>query len=244
MKKSVALVTGASGGLGSAIATTLAEEGFKVLLHYKSSEEKAKKLKETLLKSGYEVSLVQGDLTYKDDVLRMVEKAIKTYGRIDVLVNNAGALNDAPIDEMADEAFDEVMSINVKGPWQLTKAVVPHMKKHAYGRIVNISSGVGGFGAPNKSNYGASKGAINTLTKSLSKELGPFGITVNAVAPGLIETDMTNYVDEATKNAYINRIPRGKLARPKDVAYAVKCFSTEDASMISGQIIGVNGGLK
>jgi len=244
MEKQTALITGASGGLGSAIALTLAENGFKVALHYRSSEKKALNLKNTLEDKGFEASVVQGDLTSKDDIRDIVQKTLDKYGRIDVLVNNAGALGDAPIDEMSLEAFDRVMDINLRGPWLLTKEVVPHMKKRAYGRIVNISSGVGSHGAANKSNYGASKGAINTLTKSLCKELGPFGITVNAVEPGMIETEMTSYVDDETKEAYISRIPRGKLARPKDVAHAVHCFASEEASMISGQIIGVNGGLR
>ncbi len=244
MKQYVALITGASGGIGSAIATTLAEEGYKVALHYGSSKEKAEKLKDTLIGKGFDAWTVQGDLTKKSDVTSVVEKTLDHFSHIDVLVNNAGALNDAPIDEMSDEAFDQVMAINVKGPWQLIKAVVPHMKAKAYGRIVNISSGVGSFGAANKSNYGASKGAINTLTKSLCKELGPFGITVNAVEPGMINTPMTDYIDDKDKAAYISRIPRGKQARPEDVAHAVKCFASDAASMISGQIIGVNGGLR
>mgnify|MGYP003869126155 CR=1 FL=1 len=244
MEKRVALITGASGGLGSAIASTLAENGFAVALHYRSSEKKALKLKNTLEEKGFDAWMVQGDVTKKSDIESMVQKTLEHYGHIDVLVNNAGALKDAPIDEMSDEAFDRVMDINLRGPWLLTKEVVPHMKKRTYGRIVNISSGVGSHGAANKSNYGASKGAINTLTKSLCKELGPFGITVNAVEPGLIETEMTQYVDDETKEAYISRIPRGKLARPKDVAHAVHCFASEHASMISGQIVGVNGGLR
>lgn len=244
MLERIAIVTGASGGLGRAISKRLAEDGFRVVLHYRSHEEKAKTLQNALLEEGLDAVRMQADLSRRDDAERLIKKVLDKYGRIDVLVNNAGVIKDNPIDEMPDEDFDFVMDVNVKAPWLLSKLVVPRMKKQEYGRIVNISSGTGSHGGANKTNYGASKGAINILTKSLAKELGPFGITVNAVEPGMIETEMTKDFDPGMKKNYISRIPRGRQAEPKDVAYAVSFFASEECDMISGQLLGVNGGLR
>ncbi|MFP4078954.1 MAG: SDR family NAD(P)-dependent oxidoreductase [Candidatus Izemoplasmataceae bacterium] len=244
MLERIALVTGASGGLGRAISSRLARDGFRVVLHYRSHEDKAKQLQNELLEEGLDALRMQADLQKRSDAERLMDTIIEKYGRIDVLVNNAGVIKDNPIDAMPDEDFDFVMDVNVKGPWLLSKLAVPHMKKQGYGRIVNISSGTGSHGGANKSNYGASKGAINTLTKSLAKELGPFGITVNAVEPGMIETEMTRDFDPEMKKNYRSRIPRGKQAEPKDVAYAVSFFASEECDMISGQLLGVNGGLR
>ncbi len=244
MLERTAIVTGASGGLGSAIAKRLAEDGFRVVLHYHANEEAARRLENALLEDGLEAVRMQADLSKRKEAENLVEKTVDKYDRIDVLVNNAGVLKDNPIDEMPDEDFEFVMDVNVKAPWLLSKLVVPYMKKQEYGRIVNISSGTGSHGGANKTNYGASKGAINILTKSLAKELGPFGITANAVEPGMIETEMTKDFDPDMKKRYISMIPRGKQASPEDVAYAVSFFSSVECGMISGQLLGVNGGLR
>ncbi len=238
------LVTGGSGGIGQAIVQAFAEKKYHVIIHYNRSKDKAEALKIRLEKVGLTVDIIQGDLLNPSSLDAMMHELSKRQLVVDVLINNAGLKNDNPIDAMPDDDFIRVMQVNTEGPWKLMKRLVPSMKKQGYGRIVNITSGVAKEGRANQTNYAASKAALENLTLSLGKELGPFGITVNAVAPGLIETPMTEDVDQDTKEAYIKRVPIGRLVKAEDVAHACLFFADEKSGSISGQIVGVNGGLR
>lgn len=244
MKKRTAFITGATGGIGEAIAQRFSKEGYHLVLHYHQNDEKARALKKTLVKKDQHVLLLKGDLSDEKTLASMLERLVENDVMIDVLINNAGIKIDAPITKMSDEDFKKVMQINVNGAWMLMKRLVPLMQQQGYGRIINITSGVAKDGNVNQTNYGASKAALENITKSLAREVGQDGITVNAVAPGLIETTMTKNVDEAHKKAYIERVPIRRLVECQDVAQACAFFASEKSGAISGQILGVNGGLR
>ncbi len=243
MDKTV-LITGAAGGIGQAIAKRFAAEGYQVVLHYNTNSEGAMTLKKTLEKTGANVFVSGADLKDPAAVDRLLEALQDHHIHVDVLINNAGIKADGPIDEMADATFTDVLRTNVEGPWFLIKRLVPAMKEKGFGRIINITSGVAKEGRANQTNYAASKAALENLSKSLARELGPYGITANAVAPGLIMTPMTADVPEAQKEAYIDKVPIKRLVEAEDVAHACAFFADERSGAISGQIIGVNGGLR
>ncbi len=244
MKRRVALITGATGGIGEAITRRFSKDGYDLVLHYHRNDEKAKSLQKALKKKDQKILLLKGELSDVATLENMLEK-IKEHGLdIDVLINNAGIKIDKPIEKMEDQDFKEVMRINVDGPWMLMKRIVPMMRAKGHGRIINITSGVAKDGNLNQTNYGASKAALENITKSLAREVGKDGITVNCVAPGLIETPMTKDVDEARKKDYIKRVPIGRLVKSEDVAVACAFFALEETAAISGQILGVNGGLR
>lgn len=245
-ERRVALVTGAAQGIGAAVATRLAEDGCIVVINYHSasSSEKAVDLADKLLREfGTTCSAVQCDVADYDAVKEMVSEIKDTYGRIDILVNNAGITRDGLLMRMKKEQFESVIDTNLGGAFNCMRHVVPIMAKQRYGRIVNISSIVGLYGNAGQVNYSASKAGIIGMTKSAAKELGSRNITVNAVAPGFIETAMTASLDEKANEALTGRIAVGRLGDPRDIANAVSFLASEESGYITAQVLGVDGGM-
>lgn len=243
MTGKIALVTGASRGIGKEIAKALAKEGAIVILNYNGSKEKAMKTQEELKAVGAETMLYQADVSNEESVTAMIKEVILKYGRIDILVNNAGITKDNLIMKMSEEDFNQVLQINLTGCFHTCKAVSRIMIKQKYGRIINISSIVGIRGNAGQANYAASKAGIIGLTKSLAKEIGSKGITVNAVAPGFIKTEMTEHLPDTLLAKVEENIPLRRLGEAEEVADLVAFLASDRASYITGQIIGVDGGL-
>jgi len=242
LKGKTALVTGAAQGIGKAIGLRLAREGAVVAacdLNLPLAEATVQEIRD----SGANGKAYLLNVTDAEEVRRVVEEAAKEFGRIDILVNNAGITKDALLLRMEEGAWDAVLSVNLKGTFLLSKACARLMIKQRFGRIVNISSLSGQRGNAGQSNYAASKAGIIGFTKSLSKELGPRGVTVNAVAPGFIQTAMTEDLPQGIKDSYLKQIPLGRLGTPEDIAGAVAFLCSEDGAYISGEILGVNGGM-
>ena len=242
LKGKTALVTGAAQGIGKAIGLRLAREGAVVAacdLNLPLAEATVQEIRD----SGANGKAYLLNVTDAEEVRRVVEEAAKEFGRIDILVNNAGITKDALLLRMEEGAWDAVLSVNLKGTFLLSKACARLMIKQRFGRIVNISSVSGQRGNAGQSNYAASKAGIIGFTKSLSKELGPRGVTVNAVAPGFIQTAMTEDLPQGIKDSYLKQIPLGRLGTPEDIAGAVAFLCSEDGAYISGEILGVNGGM-
>ena len=240
----VALVTGASRGIGKNIIVTLAKEGYDVALNYRSKTTEVEELK-LEIESNYSVkcALVQGDVAKFEDAEKIVTETIESLGRIDVLVNNAGITKDGLLMRMSKEDFERVVDINLVGTFNVTRNVIPIMIKQRSGRIINISSVVGVVGNAGQTNYSASKAGIIGFTKSLAKEVASRNVLVNAVAPGFIETDMTNVLSDKVKENINSQIPLNKIGTPEDVAKVVKFLASEDSSYITGQVINVDGGM-
>ncbi len=243
MDKKTALITGASGDIGAAIAKRYGEEGYNVMVHYHSNEDKAQNVVDAVNQAGGKAEKIKGNIASFDEAKYIVDTTIETFGRIDILVNNSGVTKDTLMLRMKEDDFDKIINVNLKGSWNMIKHVTRSMFKQKSGRIINISSVVGLIGNPGQANYVASKAGINGLTKSLAKEYGAKNITVNAIAPGFIETKMTEQLDESIKDAYQQQIPLGRFGSPKDVASAATFLASDDAAYISGQIISVNGGM-
>lgn len=239
----VALVTGASRGIGRAIALKLAAEGAKVAINFAGNVAKAEDVKSLIESSGGEAMLVQGSVADFETVNEIVKKITDTWGRLDILVNNAGITRDSLMLKMSEADFDTVIATNLKGVFNCTKAVTRLMMKQHSGRIVNMSSVVGLTGNAGQANYAAAKAGIIGFTKSAAKEFAPRGITVNAIAPGFIETDMTDALPDKIKTDLIERIPIGKIGKPEDIANAVMFFVSDEAGYITGQVICVDGGM-
>ncbi len=241
-----AIVTGSSRGIGAAVARKLASQGFNICVNCPAQEmlPDASRLA-VKLEADFSVKAipVAADVTQFDQVQTMVASALEAFGRVDVLVNNAGITRDGLIMRMPEEDFDSVIAVNLKGAFNCCKAVVRPMMKQRYGRIVSLSSVVGVFGNAGQANYSASKAGIIGLTKSLAKELASRGITVNAVAPGFIETPMTDALTDKQRQAIIERIGSGRLGQPEDVAHLVAFLAAEESSYITGQVVCVDGGL-
>ena len=240
MSDKVALVTGGTTGIGKEIALTLAEDGFDIAINYIQSESTVKEEIEAL---GRKCIMIQGDVSSMQDMERAVKEVMDTYGRIDVLVNNAGITRDTLVLRMSEEDFDSVLNVNMKGAFCAIKQVVPIMMKQRTGRIVNISSVVGVVGNAGQVNYSASKAALLGMTRSLAKEVASRGILVNAVAPGVIATRMTDKLNDAQKEAILNQIPLKQMGRPKDIANAVAFLASDRASYITGHTLVVDGGM-
>lgn len=239
-----AVITGGSRGIGKAISEKLASDGYNIVVNYNSSEKRALELKESLeSKYDIEVMAIQCDVSDFKSVKKMYKAVKKAFDSIDVLVNNAGITKDNLVIRMSEDDFDQVININLKGTFNCSKIFGRHMLKQKSGKIVNISSVVGKMGNPGQANYAASKAGVIGLTKSLAKEFAKRNITVNAVAPGFIRSDMTDKLDEKVIAHYKENIPLGKLGDPEDVAKVVNFLVSENAQYITGQVINVDGGL-
>lgn len=239
----VALVTGASRGIGRAIALRLAGEGAKVAINYAGNTAKAEAVKADIEQNGGEAILVQADVADSSAVEAMVAKVTEAFGQIDILVNNAGITRDGLLMRMKEEDFDAVVNTNLKGVFHCTKTVSKLMMKKRSGRIINMASVVGIMGNAGQTNYAAAKAGVIGFSKSAAKELAARGITVNVVAPGFIDTDMTAAMTDKAKELTLTGIPMKKMGTPEDVANAVLFLASDCASYITGQTVNVDGGM-
>jgi 3-oxoacyl-[acyl-carrier protein] reductase len=236
-------VTGASRGIGREIALELARQGADVIVNYAGSEAKAYEVVEEIKGLGREAIAIQCDVSNNESVTDMVKATIDHFGKIDILVNNAGITRDNLLMRMKENEWDDVMNINLKGVFLCTKAVTRQMMKQRNGRIINISSVVGVSGNPGQANYVAAKAGVIGLTKTSAKELASRGITVNAIAPGFITTEMTDQLTEDIQNEMLKMIPLAQFGEPKDIAHSVVFLASDDSRYITGQTIHVNGGM-
>lgn len=244
LKDKVVLVTGGSRGIGKAVAIACAKEGAKVIVNYNGSYECAKQVaREIEENGGQNVMLQKADVSNFTEASQLIENTIKQYGRIDVVVNNAGITRDNLLLKMSEEDFDQVIATNLKGTFNVMKHVIKSMVKQRYGRIINIASVVGVTGNAGQVNYAASKAGIIGMTKSLAREVGTRGITINAIAPGYIETEMTEGLPDGVKEAVVNQIPLKKMGCVQDVSDAVVFLASDKAAYITGQTIHIDGGL-
>jgi 3-oxoacyl-[acyl-carrier protein] reductase len=237
----VALVTGAARGIGKAVASALAEAGASVVLTDLLPE--VHETTAALQEKGYKVSAVTGNVASLADAQQMVDKAVEEYGRLDILVNNAGITRDNLLLRMPEEDWDQVIAVNLKGTFNMTKAAVKTMLKQRSGKIINIASVIGQIGNTGQANYAASKAGVIAFTKTMARELAGRGIRVNAVAPGFIQSQMTEKLPEDLKNTILRQIPLGKFGQPEDVAKVVLFLASGASGYITGQVLRVDGGM-
>ena len=239
----VAFITGATRGIGRQIALTLAKEGFDIAINYRKENEDLIETKTMVEDQKVKCFTVQGDVSSFEDSERMVKDIIEEFNHIDILVNNAGITKDMLLMRMKKEDFESVIGLNLVGTFNITKNVIPYMMKNRSGRIINVSSVVGISGNAGQTNYSASKAGIIGFTKSLAKEVGSRNILVNAVAPGFIETQMTDVLKEEVKEEISKTIPIKRMGTVEDVANVVKFLASKDSSYITGQVINIDGGM-
>jgi len=239
----VAVVTGASRGIGRAIALKLADEGAKVVVNYSGSQAKAEEVVARIQENGGEAIAVQASVSQSEEVTALIDTAVKTFGSLDILVNNAGITRDNLLMRMKEDEWDDVLNTNLKGVFLCTKAVTRQMMKQRAGRIINISSIVGVAGNAGQANYVAAKAGVIGLTKTTAKELASRNILVNAIAPGFIETEMTDQLPEELKQGMLTQIPLAKLGQPEDIAKAVAFLASDDANYMTGQTLNIDGGM-
>ena len=242
-ERKIVLITGASRGIGKETAKVYAENGYDVAINYVSEKTDVEGIKKEFQDMGVKCLMIKADVSNEEDVNNMVEKVISEFGKIDVLVNNAGITKDTLLMRMSKEDFDKVIDINLKGTFLVTKAVSKYMMKKRCGSIINLSSVVGVAGNSGQSNYSASKAGIIGFTKSIAKELASRNIRANAVAPGFIETDMTNVLKDDVKENIGNQIPLKRMGTAREVAEVIYFLGTEKSSYITGQVINIDGGM-
>lgn len=241
--KKIAVVTGASRGIGRAIALELARTGAFVVINYNGSKEKAEEVQAQIVAEGGESIIWQCNVADYKACEDFFAQVIKTYGRVDILVNNAGITKDGLLMRMSEEDFDKVIHVNLKGTFNCIRQVSRQMLKQRSGRIINMASVVGICGNAGQANYAASKAGVIGLTKSAAKELASRGVTVNAIAPGFIETDMTDVLSERVKENTAKMIPMGSFGKPEDIAKTAAFLASDGARYITGQILSVDGGM-
>ena len=239
----IVLVTGAGRGIGASIAKRFASEGAEVIVNYSGNDETAQKTVDEITATGGQAQKYKCSVNDSESVKVMIDEIIKEFGRIDILVNNAGITKDGLMLRMTDEDFDRVIAVNLKGTFNCTKYVSKYMLKQKSGKIINISSVVGLSGNAGQVNYSASKAGIIGITKSAAKELSSRGITVNAVAPGYVDTDMTKVLSDNIRNEILKNIPLQRMGNVEDISNCVAFLASEDASYITGQVISVDGGM-
>lgn len=239
----VALITGGSRGIGKAIAIQFAKEGYDIVINYRSESDNSKELKNELSKYNIKTMFVKGDVTDFNRWEEIAKEIIKELGSIDVLINNAGITKDTLLLRMSEKDFSDVIDVNLKGTFNVTKQIIPYMTKQRKGRIVNISSIIGIVGNPGQANYAASKAGIIAFTKSCAKEFASRNILVNAAAPGFIKTDMTDVLSDAIKENINNQIPLKREGTAEEVAKLVYFLGSEENTYITGQVINIDGGM-
>lgn len=242
LKDQVAVVTGATRGIGFGVARALAKAGAKVAC-IGTNAEKLNQSVATICAEGGEAKAYICNVAETEAVNTTAKSILEDFGKVDILVNNAGITRDMLVRRMTDEEWDDVIAVNLRGPFLVTRAFVEAMRKKKYGRIINIASISGMIGNRGQANYSASKAGVIGFTRTVSKELGNRNITVNAISPGFIETDMTAVLEPAYINEIKNRIPLGRFGQPEDIANAVLYFASPEASFVTGQVIAVDGGM-
>lgn len=238
-----ALVTGASRGIGRSIAIQLAEEGYNVTVNYAGNQDKAEAVVSEIKEKGVESFAIQANVANGDEVKAMIKEVVSQFGSIDVLVNNAGITRDNLLMRMKEQEWDDVIDTNLKGVFNCIQKVTPQMLRQRSGSIINLSSVVGAVGNPGQANYVATKAGVVGLTKSAARELASRGITVNAVAPGFIVSDMTDALSDELKEQMLDQIPLSRFGEDTDIAHTVAFLASEKAKYITGQTIHVNGGM-
>ncbi len=238
-----ALITGASRGIGRAAAELLAERGYRLMLNYFRSEGSVLELKQKLTAAGADAEIFQADVGDPRQAEAMAEACCKRFGRVDVLINNAGIADVGLLTEVTDERWDRLWRVNVGGVFYTCRAVLPGMIREKRGKIINLSSIWGIAGASCEAAYSATKAAVIGLTKALAKEVGPSGIQVNCIAPGAVETDMNAALDEAALRSLREETPLGRLGTPREIAAAIAFLASEESDFITGQVLSPNGGL-
>ena len=238
-----ALITGATRGIGKQIAITLAKQGYNIALNYRKENEDLENIKKQIKELNVRCLPVKGDVSIFEDTANMVNQIINEFGKIDVLVNNAGITKDNLLMRMSEEDFEKVININLKGTFLVTKYAIKYMMKKRCGSIVNLASVVGVAGNAGQCNYAASKAGIIGFTKSIAKELASRNIRANAVAPGFIKTDMTEVLSDSVKENINSQIPLKRMGTVEDVANVVKFLASKDSSYITGQVINIDGGM-